>query len=111
MVLKDPFFGHPAFVHKIMHCSRICFFLVVEALHRTNAPNMKLKDITKIFVSLVLVITYVILFGRESVNRLWAGDTTIVRNEESPENISSPGINTFMIISSNDFFVLMLNNE
>ena len=52
---------------------------------------MKLEDITKIFVSLVLVIVYVIVFGRESVARLLAGDTTIATNEESPENISSPG--------------------
>ena len=42
-------------------------------------------------LSFVLVIIYFILFGLASLKHLSAGDITITRNEESSENITSPG--------------------
>ena len=52
---------------------------------------MKFEIIAKLFISFVLLIIYFILFGVDSIHRLWEEDITITRNEEFPENITSPG--------------------
>ena len=52
---------------------------------------MKFENIAKLFISFVLLIIYFILFGVDSFHRLWDEDITITRNEEFPENITSPG--------------------
>ena len=64
--------------------------MVAEA--GSDRPKMKFENIARVFMSFALVILYFILFGLASFQRLWAGDIAISRNEESPENITSPGI-------------------
>ena len=64
--------------------------MVAEA--GSDSPKMKLESIGRFFISLILVILYFFLFGLASIQRLWARDISIARNEESPENITSPGI-------------------
>ena len=58
----------------------------------SDSPKMKLEAIARLFIGFALLITYFFLFGLGSFQRLWAGDIAIARNEESPENITSPGI-------------------
>ena len=64
--------------------------MVAEA--GSDRPKMKLEAFARLFIGFALLITYFFLFGLGSFQRLWAGDIAIARNEESPENITSPGI-------------------
>ncbi len=48
-------------------------------------------DYAKIIISLILVIIFYLLFGRESIAKLKKGDISITRREEEPQNIKEPG--------------------
>ena len=54
-------------------------------------------DYAKIIISLILVLIFYLLFGRESIAKLKKGGISISRREEQPQKIKEPGIiNTFV---------------
>ena len=58
-------------------------------------------DYAKIIISLILVIIFYLLFGRESIAKLKKGGISISRREEQPQNIKEPGIiNTFVRVDA-----------
>ena len=58
-------------------------------------------DYAKIIISLILVLMFYLLFGRESIAKLKKGDISITRREEEPQNIKEPGIiNTFVKVDA-----------
>ena len=48
-------------------------------------------DYAKILISSVLVIVYIILFGRESIEKLMQGEKAISHTDNEPKIIKSPG--------------------
>ena len=48
-------------------------------------------DYVKIIISLILVVIFYLLFGRESIAKLKKGGISISRREEQPQNIKEPG--------------------
>ena len=48
-------------------------------------------DYAKIIISLILVLIFYFLFGRQSIAKLRKGGISISRREEEPQNIKEPG--------------------
>ena len=59
-------------------------------------------DYAKIIISLILVLIFYLLFGRESIAKLRKGGISISKHEEEPQNIIEPGmvINTFVKVDA-----------
>ena len=49
-------------------------------------------DFGKIFISFILVIAYIILFGLESIEKLLQKEMTISHSEKEPQKIEAPGM-------------------
>ena len=56
----------------------------------------------KIFISLILVLVYFFLFGRESVERLLQREMTIAHSDEEPRKIRAPGMEKKLNILGRD---------
>ena len=56
-------------------------------------------DYAKILISSVLVIVYIILFGRESIEKLMQREKSISHTENEPKIIKSPGCKITKMLS------------